>query len=48
MKDIKPIPKCFLIELKFNDKVEIFGAKDNLERKVGRKKKIFNRSNKKF
>ena len=33
---IKPLPKYFLIELKFpdKDKVEIFGAKDDLERKV--------------
>lgn len=35
-RSIRPIPKCFLMELKFidKDKPEIFGAKDNSERQV--------------
>jgi hypothetical protein len=35
-KLIEPEPKCYLFELKFNDKdkTEIFGAKDNQERMV--------------
>ncbi len=35
-RNIRPLPKCFLMELKFadKDKAEIFGAKDNSERQV--------------
>lgn len=38
-KNIRPLPKFFLMELKFvdKDKVEIFGAKDNSERQVSRR-----------